>query len=79
MAQVLAENFIGEAAVGLLARRRERDELVRRITEILQADSRVAAAWLFGSAARGEGDDMGDLDIRVTVADEHTPAVCRGG
>ena len=37
-------------------RRAERDALLRRITELLQGDERVAAAWLFGSLGRGEGD-----------------------
>jgi hypothetical protein len=44
MAQIFAENFTGATRTALLARRREREELLARIGDLLQADSRVGAA-----------------------------------
>lgn len=76
MAQVFAENFTGATRTALLARRHEREELLARIGDLLEADSRVGAAWLFGSAGRGDADDLSDLDIRVAVADDHIQAIC---
>jgi predicted nucleotidyltransferase len=47
-----------------------RDELLHRIVERLQGDSRVHAAWLSGSFGRREADAWSDLDLHVAVADE---------
>jgi predicted nucleotidyltransferase len=46
------------------------DELVRR----LSVDRRVAAAWLFGSRARGDADAMSDVDVAVLAGGTPTEA-----
>jgi predicted nucleotidyltransferase len=53
----------------------ERDALLGRIVRALEADPRVAAAWLLGSFGRGEADAWSDLDLHVAVADEHVEAL----
>ena len=53
----------------------ERDGLLGRITEVLRADGRVAAAWLHGSLGRGTADEWSDIDLWVVVADEHIEAL----
>src|SRR5690348_4196799 len=47
-----------------------RDALLKRLTEGLQADPRVEAAWLTGSFGKGESDEWSDLDLNVVVTDE---------
>ena len=76
MGQVFAENFAGDIRSALLARRREREAFVERIAELLEADSRIGAAWVFGSVGRNDADDLSDVDIRVAVADDHIQAIC---
>lgn len=77
MSKILAEMFAHEeTAQALYARRAERDALLCRLTQMLEADTRIAAAWLFGSVGRGEADDLSDLDLRVVVADAHIADVC---
>jgi len=44
--------------------------LLRRITEGLEADGRVLAAWLVGSFGRGD-DPWGSAWVQAVVADEH--------
>lgn len=51
-----------------------RSELIARVADVLDGHP-VVFAMLFGSAARGEGTDRGDVDIAVEFADE---AVERG-
>ena len=58
----------------LLALARARDALLGRIVRLLEADDRVAAAWLLGSFGRGEADAWSDLDLHVVVGDEHLEA-----
>ena len=53
----------------LSVRRRERADLLRRIDEVIRSDSRVRAAWVTGSAARGEDDALSDIDLLIVVAD----------
>ncbi len=55
--------------------RQERDALQQRAAQVLLADPRVVAAWLFGSLGRGTADALSDLDLFVIVADEHFPAI----
>ena len=52
----------------------ERDALLGQIVRLLEADERVAAAWLLGSFGRGQGDAWSDLDLHVAVEDEHLDA-----
>ena len=79
MSTIIAEAFTGtETAAALRARRAERDLLLRRLTDLLEGDERIAAAWLFGSVGRGDGDDLSDLDLRVVVRDEHIEAIIAG-
>ena len=37
----------------------------------MQNDTRIVAAWLFGSLGRNDADELSDIDIWVVVADEH--------
>lgn len=53
---------------------RERSTLLDRIVQLLEADHRVAAAWLSGSFGRGEADDWSDLDLHVAIKEEHFTA-----
>jgi predicted nucleotidyltransferase len=54
----------------LQIRRREHEALLQRAQEVLQADQRVVAAWLFGSVGRRTADVFSDLDVWVIVKDE---------
>jgi predicted nucleotidyltransferase len=54
----------------LRQRRVEREELLQRVTGLLEGDERVVAAWLFGSLGRGNEDDLSDLDLWVVVGDD---------
>ena len=55
------------AVENLKTRAAERDALLARAVERLQADARVGAAWLFGSLGRGEEDALSDLDLWVSL------------
>jgi len=79
MSKVLAETTADEEMRKALGgRRAEREALLARITQMLEGDARIAAAWLFGSVGRGEADDLSDLDLRVIVFDEHIAGICAG-
>jgi hypothetical protein len=52
-------------------RRDESKILLQRVVESLEADERVAAAWLFGSHGRGDADDLSDIDLWVVVEDKY--------
>jgi predicted nucleotidyltransferase len=51
-------------------RRIEQEVLLQQIVEVLQADQRVVAAWLFGSRGRHTSDALSDTDLWVVVRDE---------
>lgn len=51
--------------------RQERELFLQRTEQWLRNDTRVVAAWLFGSLGRGDADALSDLDLFVIVADEH--------
>ncbi len=53
----------------LKARHDARQALLERAASVLEADRRVAAAWMFGSLGRGTDDVLSDLDLFVVVAD----------
>ncbi len=57
-------------AVLLQEHRADRDALLSSLTDSLQSDARVRAAWLWGSFGRNEADDLSDLDPWLIVADE---------
>lgn len=66
------------AALMLLRHATARDDLLSRIVPDLEADARVAAAWLAGSFGRGDADEWSDLDLHIAVADEHFAAFWAG-
>lgn len=47
-----------------------RQRLVSRLRATLEPTDEVAGAWLFGSAARGDGDTGSDIDILAIAAVE---------
>lgn len=53
----------------------ERDQQLSRLLAALAQDPRVREAWLFGSLARGTADALSDIDLIITVRDEHLAAV----
>lgn len=44
-------------------------EMISKITDVLEHDSRVVAAWLEGSIARAEDDEWSDIDLWIAVRD----------
>ena len=53
-----------------------REALLTRIAAELSSDERIVAAWLTGSYARGNADDVSDLDIKVVVAGPYSELLC---
>lgn len=49
----------------------EREELLKQIVQFLQNDSRIVAAWLFGSLGRHDADEQSGIDIWVVVEDQY--------
>lgn len=47
--------------------KQEKPEMINAIKAVLKSDGRVAAAWLFGSIARGEEKINSDVDIMVEM------------
>lgn len=47
-----------------------RKQLVKNIREVLEADKRVQAAWLEGSLAREDSDELSDVDLWICVGDD---------
>lgn len=60
----------------LTSYRAARDALVERLRVELGADRRFAAAWLYGSLGRGDGDDLSDIDLALVVEDDAAAALC---
>ncbi len=60
----------------LQIRQKEHEALLQKLQTLLQADQRIVAAWLFGSAGRYISDTFSDLDLRVIVKDEYIEAIC---
>jgi predicted nucleotidyltransferase len=52
--------------------------LLDRCIEVLGGDRRVRAAWVHGSVARGDADEVSDLDVIIAVADDDLPAFAAG-
>jgi len=53
----------------------EHAALLQRTVELLQADQRIVAAWLFGSRGNQTADALSDTDLWVVVKDESIEAV----
>lgn len=49
----------------------ERNYLLRTISEFLEKDPRIKAAWLFGSMGMGDEDSLSDIDLWIVVEDDH--------
>lgn len=56
--------------------RQSRDELLTSIVAELSDDQRFAAAWLTGSYARNDADNVSDLDLQVVVAGSYSDLLC---
>jgi Streptomycin adenylyltransferase len=56
--------------------RQSREALITQITHELSNDERFVAAWLTGSYARNDADDVSDLDIRVVVGKPYSEILC---
>jgi hypothetical protein len=54
-----------------------RATLLARITATLSTDERFVAAWLTGSLSRNDADSLSDIDLRLVVADQYSPVVCK--
>jgi predicted nucleotidyltransferase len=68
MVSLNRDHLAAEPIVGLVGMR---VRLVERLTGELAGWSNLAGGWLFGSAARGDGDLTSDIDLLV-VADQKT-------
>jgi hypothetical protein len=53
-----------------------RDALLARMIGDLQADRRIAAAWLEGSFGRNEADEVSDLDLHLAIEDAYSETLC---
>lgn len=60
----------------LEAYRQGRDALLGQIASELSQDERFVAAWLTGSYARNEADDVSDVDLRLVVAPAYSAPLC---
>jgi predicted nucleotidyltransferase len=61
---------VGEASqtgIRLAEYAAELAQRVQVLREVLSKDPRIAAAWIYGSLARGDGDHLSDIDVRVVV------------
>ena len=56
------------AAAAITALASLRGELVTRLREHMSSHPEIVAAWLFGSAARGDGSRTSDLDVLVVFS-----------
>ena len=60
----------------LAAYSQSREVLLTSIITELSNDERCMAAWLTGSYARAEEDELSDLDITVVVTEPHSEVLC---
>ena len=60
----------------LEAYRLSREVLLTSIITELSADQRCMAAWLTGSYAREDADEVSDLDITVVIAEPDSEVLC---
>lgn len=57
--------------------RQNREALLARIVTELADDERFLAAWLTGSYARDDQDEMSDLDIHLVVIEPYHKSLCQ--
>jgi predicted nucleotidyltransferase len=57
--------------------RQSREALLAKIVTELSNDERFVAAWLTGSYARNDEDEVSDLDLRLVVAEPYSELLCR--
>jgi hypothetical protein len=60
----------------LKAYRQYREVLLTSIITELSADERCVAAWLTGSYARGDADEVSDLDLAVVIVEPYAEILC---
>lgn len=60
----------------LEAYRQSREALLAKIITELSNDERFIAAWLTGSYARKEADNVSDLDLHIVVAQAYSAVLC---
>lgn len=60
----------------LKAYRQNREALLVQVVAELSADERFVAAWLTGSYARNEADEVSDLDLQVVVGKAYSDLLC---
>jgi predicted nucleotidyltransferase len=65
-----------EMEAHLKAYRQSREVLLTSIITELSADERFVAAWLTGSYARNDADNVSDLDLHVVVAQPYSEVLC---
>ena len=56
--------------------RQSREVLLTSIITELSSDERCVAAWLAGSYARNDADEVSDLDIRAVIAEPYSDILC---
>ena len=67
----------GDAREFVRAQAQRHAELVASITLVLLGDERVNAAWLAGSAGRGEDDALSDIDVVLVMAPGYEAEMAR--
>lgn len=60
----------------LEAYRQSREVLLTSLITELSADERCIAAWLMGSYARNDADEVSDLDLTVVIAEPYSDVLC---
>lgn len=65
MVSLNRDHLAAESVIGLVA---TRARLVDRLCDELAGWDDLAAAWLFGSAARGDGDSGSDIDLLLVAS-----------
>jgi len=68
LVQLNRDHILAEPIEALV---RSRGRLIQRLRDHLEAWPLLAAAWMFGSAARGDGDRNSDIDL-LLVAEAST-------
>ena len=60
----------------LEAYRQSREVLLTSLVTELSADERCVAAWLTGSYARNDADEVSDLDVTVVITEPYGESLC---